>query len=183
MLRKILRPFALFFLKLFFEEKYLTGRYFNENYIGFGWAFKSIWNRNFLRIYKKSAIPASSNCIISNCSNIEFDPDDLHIFQVPGVYYQNFDGKIILGKGCYIAPNVGLITANHDFSNLDEHTKGRDIVLGENCWIGMNSVILPGVCLGPKTIVAAGAVVTKSFKMGNVVLAGVPAKVVKELRN
>lgn len=183
MLRKILRPFAMFFLKFFFDEKYLRGRYFTENYIGFGWAFKSIWNRSILRIYKKSKIPASSSCIISNTDNIQFHPDDLHIFQVPGVYYQNFDARIVLGKGCYIAPNVGLITANHDFSNLDAHTEGQDIILGENCWIGMNSVLLPGVCLGPETIVAAGAVVTKSFTMGHVVLAGVPAKVVKKLRN
>jgi acetyltransferase-like isoleucine patch superfamily enzyme len=42
-------------------------------------------------------------------------------------------------------------------------------------------VILPGVELGPHTILAAGAVVTKSFKEGNQVLAGVPAQVVKKL--
>ncbi len=48
-------------------------------------------------------------------------------------------------------------------------------------WVGMNSVITAGVELGPRTIVAAGAVVTKSFPEGFCVLAGVPAKVVKKL--
>lgn len=181
MIRKLLRPFLFNFLCIFFEKKYLKGRYFTENYIGFGWALRSLWIRNILRINKPSKIPASSSCIISNHENIVFDPDDLHIFQVPGVYYQNFSAKIIIGKGSYIAPNVGLITANHDFLDLDDHTPGKDIILGENCWVGMNSVILPGVILGPNTVVAAGAVVTKSFHSGNVILAGIPASVIKEL--
>ena len=45
----------------------------------------------------------------------------------------------------------------------------------------MNSIITAGVTLGPRTIVAAGAVVTKSFPEGFCILAGVPAKVVKYL--
>jgi acetyltransferase-like isoleucine patch superfamily enzyme len=41
----------------------------------------------------------------------------------------------------------------------------------------MNAVILPGVDLGPKTIVAAGAVVTMSFPSGNVLIGGIPARI------
>lgn len=181
MIRRVFRPVLLRLLKFFFHEKNLEGRYFTQNYIGFRWALKSIWTRNVLRLNRPSRIPASSSCIISNDDNIFFHPDDLHIFQVPGTYYQNFSANIFIGKGSYIAPNVGLITANHDFSDLDGHTPGKDIHLGENCWIGMNTVVLPGVKLGAKTVVAAGAVVTKSFPEGNVVLAGVPAKIVKTL--
>ncbi|MFH4151026.1 DapH/DapD/GlmU-related protein, partial [Acinetobacter baumannii] len=87
---------------------------------------------------------------------------------------------IYIGKGSYIAPNVGIITSNHDLADLESHTEGKDVVIGDKCWIGMNSVILPGVVLGNGTIVAAGAVVTKSFKQGNIVIAGVPAKIIKE---
>ncbi|MGF6348662.1 DapH/DapD/GlmU-related protein [Variovorax sp. W2I14] len=65
--------------------------------------------------------------------------------------------------------------------SLDKHEEGEDIVIGEHCWIGMNVVVLPGVVLGPKTIVAAGAVVTKSFPEGNSVIGGVPAKLLKRL--
>ena len=48
-------------------------------------------------------------------------------------------------------------------------------------WAGMNSVILPGVKLGTRTIVAAGSVVTKSFPEGYCVIAGSPAKIIRYL--
>ena len=90
-------------------------------------------------------------------------------------------GQISIGKGTYIAQNVGLITENHDISNLDNHLPPKNISIGKNCWIGMNSVLLPGVVLGDKTIVGAGAVVTSSFPEGHVVLGGVPARVIKSI--
>ena len=74
-----------------------------------------------------------------------------------------------------------MITQNHDLDNLDQRSEPKDIVLGKNCWIGMNSVILPGVVLGEKTIVGAGSVVTKSFLEGYCVIAGNPAKKIKDL--
>lgn len=54
------------------------------------------------------------------------------------------------------------------------------IKIGNNVFIGFNSLILPGVEIGDNTVIAAGSVVTKSFK-GNVVIGGVPAKVIKDL--
>ncbi|NRB54352.1 MAG: acyltransferase, partial [Saprospiraceae bacterium] len=56
-----------------------------------------------------------------------------------------------------------------------------DVEIGKYCWIGMGAVILPGVKLGEYTIVAAGAIVTKSFENGYCVVGGNPAKVLKEL--
>lgn len=179
--RRIISPVVIRIIAFFIDEKYLVGRYFSDNYIGYGWALKSIWYRSVLRLGKPSRLPVNLGCIVSNPDNIIFHPDDLHIFQVPGTYYQNFKAKIYIGKGSYIAPNVGLITANHAFDDLDAHTIGEDIVLGDKCWVGMNAVILPGVTLGPRTIVAAGAVVTKSFTNGNIVIGGVPAKIIKYL--
>lgn len=105
--------------------------------------------------------------------------DDLNNFQSPGVYFQNFKGKITIGHGSYIAPNVGIITANHKIDNLDEHVDAKDVVIGQKCWLGMNSVILPGVTLLPQTVVAAGSVVTKGFDEGRIVVAGNPAKILK----
>jgi bifunctional N-acetylglucosamine-1-phosphate-uridyltransferase/glucosamine-1-phosphate-acetyltransferase GlmU-like protein len=44
-----------------------------------------------------------------------------------------------------------------------------------------NSIVLPGVTLGPRTIVGAGSVVTKPFPEGNCIIAGNPARVIKNL--
>ena len=126
--------------------------------------------------------PVSCQNIVSNPQNIEFDPEDLNNFQGFGKYFQAV-GKITIGKGTYIGPNVGLITTNHDVNNPDEHLEAKPIVLGKKCWIGMNSVIMPGVVLGDNTVVGAGSIVTKSFEQGNVVIAGNPAKVIKEIEN
>jgi len=76
---------------------------------------------------------------------------------------------------------VGIITANHDPADLCRHLPGKPVELGECCWIGMNSVILPGVTLGPHTIVGAGSVVTHSFADGYCVIAGNPARLVRTL--
>jgi len=92
-----------------------------------------------------------------------------------GAYIQATNG-IKMGNNIYIAPGVKIISANHKKNNLKEHEKSSPIEIGDNCWLGVNSVILPGVSLGDNTIVAAGAVVTKSFPKGNIIIAGVPAK-------
>lgn len=56
----------------------------------------------------------------------------------------------------------------------------RPIVIYDNCFIGFNAIILPGITIGPNSIVGAGAVVTKNVPP-DCVVAGVPAKVVKSL--
>ncbi|MBL4936333.1 hypothetical protein JK636_11230 [Clostridium sp. YIM B02515] len=171
-----------FILSLFYNCKYLQGRYFEESIAGFKWAWKSlIWQKVF-RINSHIPWPVSPFISISCPENIIFEIDDLHNFQNKGTYFQNFNGKIIIGKGSFIAPNVGLITANHNFLELDKHDLGEDIIIGEKCWIGMNSVLLPGVNLGNNTIVGAGSVVTKSFPDGNCVIAGNPAKIIKMIK-
>ncbi len=96
-----------------------------------------------------------------------------------GMYYF-LPSVITIGRGTYIARNVGLITANHDPLNLDKHLSGQDISIGKGCWIGMNSILLPGVVLGDRTIVGAGSVVTKSFD-GDCVIAGNPAKIIRKM--
>lgn len=178
---KWILPFIKIVICLFYDKKYLQGKYFDNSFVGVLWSIRSIWVKNILRLANPMPYPTALTCIISNPENIHFHPDDLNNFQSYGTYFQNFKGHIYLGKGCYIAPNVGIITANHKLDNLDEHDEGSDVILGEKCWIGMNSVILPGVILGNKTIVAAGSVVTKSFPEGNVIIGGVPAKVIKYL--
>ena len=57
---------------------------------------------------------------------------------------------------------------------------GLPITIGDNCWLGAGAIICPNVTIGNNVVVGAGAVVTKSFG-DNVVIAGNPAKVIREL--
>lgn len=99
---------------------------------------------------------------------------------MPGCYIQA-KGKIYIGNYTQIAANVGMITANHSVYNNRLHESPAQITVGEYCWIGMNSILLPGVTLGDFTIVGAGSVVTKSFSEGFCVIAGNPARLIKRL--
>lgn len=98
----------------------------------------------------------------------------------PGVYI-NANNGITIGDYTNIGPNVGLISSNHDLVNNDVQVQAAPISIGHHCWLGMGAVVLPEVVLGDFTIVGAGAIVTKSFPDGYCVLAGNPARVIKQL--
>jgi len=88
---------------------------------------------------------------------------------------------IILEDNVYFGPRVSLISMNHNLNNLKEYTICKPIIIRKNSWLATNCIILAGVELGEHTIVAAGAVVTKSFPEGNQLLAGNPAIVIKKI--
>ena len=178
MLKIIIFKFANILCSLFFPKKYLQGKWF-KGLTGYNWCFKTIIHCRILRLGKNYPFPASYKIRISNWKNLHFDPEDIALFQSEGCYYQNFSANIYIGKGTFIAPNVGLITANHDLRDLTKHLPGQDIVIGKGCWIGMNSVLLPGVNLADGVIVGAGSVVTKSFSESNVIICGNPAKILR----
>ena len=121
--------------------------------------------------------PIHPTCTIGNIRKIYVGVNSTVARQ--GCYLQGA-GIIRFGDYVQLAPNVGVLSANHDLYDQRKYNV-EPIVIGDYSWIGMNSVITAGVTLGPRTIVAAGAVVTKSFPDGYCVLAGVPARVVKYL--
>lgn len=89
--------------------------------------------------------------------------------------------KITIGNNCFIGPSCGFYTANHP---LDPNKRNQGfeqalpIKVKDNCWIGANVSIMPGVTIGENSVIAAGAVVTKDVP-DNCLVAGVPAKVIK----
>lgn len=182
-----LRNYCLghFYALFFYDKKYLRGKWFSGKLDGlcsqgWEWVFNDARERRLNPVNKAARFPICSRCTVVYPENVEFDPDDLNNFKSFGIYYQAV-GKIKIGRGTFIGPNVGLITANHDVNDLNKHQEVKSIILGDNCWIGMNSVILHGVILGDNTVVGAGSVVTHSFEKGKVVIAGNPAKIIKEL--
>lgn len=95
-----------------------------------------------------------------------------------GCYIQAGNG-ITIGQRTIWAPGVKLISANHGLADDRAWVEASPLEIGDDCWIGANAVILPGVVLGNNTVVGAGAVVTKSFPEGNCVLVGNPARIIR----
>lgn len=179
----IKKTFAMLLGYIFYDSKYLNGKYFSKwSYsMGWRWLMETVFMQKIVGINRDVPFPVSFRATVIGWQNIEFDKDNITIFQKAGNYYQASNAKIKVGNDCYIACNVGLITANHDPYDLSRHLPAKDIVIGANSWIGLNSVILPGVTLGEHTVVGAGSVVTKSFPEGYCVVAGNPARVIKQL--
>lgn len=94
-----------------------------------------------------------------------------------GCYIQARNG-IRLGNNVRIGPGVGLISAGHSLDDYDVHEKGPPIRIGNNVWVGMNAVILPGITIGDNVVVGAGSIVTADIP-ANSIAAGNPCKVIK----
>ena len=93
-------------------------------------------------------------------------------------------GGITLGDNVIVGNYVSFHSENHIFSDTTtpirlQGTSHKGIFIGDDCWIGAKATILDGVHLGKGCVVAAGAVVTKSFP-DNVVIGGIPAEVLKK---
>lgn len=87
-------------------------------------------------------------------------------------------GPIVIGRDCFIGPEVMIVTSVHLISaegQVAREANYREVRIGDNCWLGARVMLLPGVTIGAGTIVAAGAVVTKDCEPG-AVYAGVPAR-------
>lgn len=97
-----------------------------------------------------------------------------------GCYIDGRNG-IVIEENVYVGPRVSIISMNHNKADMELYDKADPIIIRRNCWLATNAVILAGVELGEHTVVAAGAVVTKSFTEGHQMLAGNPAVVVKKL--
>lgn len=91
-------------------------------------------------------------------------------------------GGITIEDGVFIAPDVKILTEGHP----EEPTRRRTLVtapvhIGRNVWIGAGAMILPGVTIGENAIIAAGAVVNKDVA-ANMIVGGVPARELREIR-
>ena len=92
--------------------------------------------------------------------------------------------KVRVGDNCQMAPNVAVYTAGHPIhpaARNSGYEYGKEVVIGDNVWIGGNTVICPGVHIGDNVVVGAGSVVTKDIP-DNTVAYGDPCRVIRENR-
>lgn len=92
---------------------------------------------------------------------------------------------VTIGNYVMIAPGVSIYASSHIFDSTDipmikqGQTSKNPSIIGDDVWIGRNAVIMPGLTIGDGTIIAAGAIVTKSIEPYCIV-GGVPAKLIRK---
>lgn len=100
--------------------------------------------------------------------------------------YLDVRHDVRIGRHCLIAEGVSIHDSDHEFGAVDSAVtptergfRSAPIRIGDNVWIGTKATILKGVTIGDNAVVAAHAVVTRDVP-ANTVVAGVPARVVKQ---
>ena len=121
------------------------------------------------------------------CVNPPFYCDYGSHIEVGKNFFANYNctildvAKVTIGDNCFMAPNVAIYTAGHPIypdvrSAMWEY--GKQVTIGDNVWIGGNTVICPGVNIGSNVIIGAGSVVTKDIPDW-AIAAGNPCKVLR----
>lgn len=104
-------------------------------------------------------------------------------------FYANYNctildvAKVTIGDHCMLAPNVAIYTAGHPIhpdSRNSGYEYGLPVTIGDNVWIGGNSIVLPGVTIGSNSVIGAGSVVTGDIPEW-VVAAGNPCRVIRRI--
>ena len=89
-------------------------------------------------------------------------------------------GRIVLGRHALLAPDVFITASDYRFDEgspvIDQVKDERDVVVGDDVWLGTRVVVVAGVTIGDGCIVAAGAVVTRDLEPYSIA-GGVPARV------
>ncbi len=89
-----------------------------------------------------------------------------------------------IGNNVLFGPNVQIYTATHPMNHIERKKwleSAKPITIGDDCWIGGNVVICPGITIGPRTVIGAGSVVTKNIQ-SDVFAAGNPCKIIRTIQ-
>jgi acetyltransferase-like isoleucine patch superfamily enzyme len=131
-----------------------------------------VMNHAELHVYNFRGLPHAGIWIGKNCLISEFS-------------VLRGQGGIHIGNNVYTSPFVQIVAVNHVYDDptrpiIEQGITAQGIVIEDDVWIGSSAIILDGVQIGKGAVVAAGAVVSKNVPPHTVV-AGVPAKVIKEI--
>jgi acetyltransferase-like isoleucine patch superfamily enzyme len=129
--------------------------------------------------------------IINTQIRVWGERDRLHLSptaEMVNTLFNLSSGQITVGDHTFTGHNVSIITGTHDYQALlaDRLTNipesGRDITIGQGVWIGSNAIILGPCTIGDHAVIAAGAVVTAGSQIpAGAIVAGIPAKVIKQI--
>lgn len=92
--------------------------------------------------------------------------------------------RVIIGSRTMFGPNVQIYTATHP---MDAETRvsglelAREIIIGEDVWVGGSAVVCPGVTIGDRSVIGAGSIVTRNIP-ADVFAAGNPCRVIRSLK-
>lgn len=133
----------------------------------------------------KELLPGAENAMI----NPPFYCDYGTHISVGKNFFANYNctiidvAKVTIGDNCQFAPNVSIYTAGHPIHPAVRNTLyeyGISVTVGDNVWIGGNSIILPGVHIGSNVVIGAGSVVTKDIPDWSLA-AGNPCRVIRKI--
>lgn len=121
-----------------------------------------------------------SSAFILGAGELEIGDDTWIGHQV----YIETGSRIIIGDCVDIAPRVYIGTGSHKIDSTGQHSAGdgtsQPIIIEDGVWLGTNVIILPGITIGRKAVIGAGAVVTRNID-SFVVAAGIPARMMRYL--
>lgn len=160
----------MFKLITYLNNKY---KFFKSHLRCFFWHFFLKGLGSNVIILDRVKIVSPENIVISD-----------NVFVGENVYIYGHGG-VKIGNYALLAPGVSIISFDHGFSEKNkpfftQQQKLEPITIGNNVWIGKNSIILKGVVIGNDSIIAAGSVVTKNVP-SNCVVGGNPAKFIKNI--
>lgn len=166
----------------------------------------SLFYRNKFRSFKDGS-KIDSPCLISGFNDIEIGKETIILAnsRIQNFYLDGKEPSIKIGNRCYIcyyftllnaskveignnvliASHVLITSENHSMNPMsntpymDQPLTSAPVVIGDGCWIGEKTCILPGVFIGKKCIIGAGSVVTKSIP-DYCIAVGNPARVIKK---
>lgn len=123
------------------------------------------------------------------CINPPFYCDYGSHIEVGRNFFANYNCTIIdvarvkIGDNCQMAPNVAIYTAGHPVypdTRNSAFEYGKEVTIGDNVWLGGNTVVCPGVHIGSNTVIGAGSVVTKDIPDWSIA-AGNPCRVLRRI--
>lgn len=155
--------------------RYLIERFAYNLYEHVVWRSKMKVGRN-VRIHPSASIRYPEHVSLGDHSHININC----------CIWAETNSRITLGKNLLMGPNVQIHSSHHGTKlgspMMEQPQVGGDIVIGDDVWLCGGAIITSGVSIANGVVVAANAVVTKNIEEENVIVAGVPAKIVAKRR-